>query len=295
MTVLITAATGKVAQQTIGRLLGAGQSVKLLVRNREKAEALYGRVNAKISYVSGAFDDPAILEEAFSDITTAFLGLGTCEDQVRLERGLIDAAKRYRAPHVIRLSALAADADANYEVARRHGILDAFLATSAIPATVLRPSYFMSNLLLSAASIAANGHWYGAIPTSNIAMIDARDVGDAAAAVILDNSQRDATYDLTGPEALTMADVAQRLTNILGRQIEYLAVGEEKLREGYRLRGVPTWLAEYAIGIERGMQAGDHSAVIGTLSHLTRRPARSLGDFIAEHRASFSPLSHTAA
>jgi uncharacterized protein YbjT (DUF2867 family) len=139
-----------------------------------------------------------LIKRRYREVDAAFLGLGTSQEQEDLEKGLIDAARRHATPHVVRLSVLASNPGATYEVARRHGVLDGHLEKSGLSQTLLKPSYFMSNLLLAASSISSSGRWFGAIPSGLVAMIDARDVGDAAAAVILNPSLRGLTYDLTG-------------------------------------------------------------------------------------------------
>lgn len=289
MTVLVVGATGRVASQLTLRLKDAGTPLRLLVRNGDKARDRFGPDGPNLEYVVGPVDDAAVLAKAFAGADVAFLGLGTSETQEALERGLIDAARRQATPHVVRLSVLKSNPDSDTEVARRHGVLDADLRRSGLPHTLLRPSYFMSNLLLAAGSIAASGRWFGAAPNARIAMIDARDVGDAAAAVILDPALRGADYDLTGPEAVTMAEAAALISSVRGREATYVAADVATLRQGYAARGVPTWLADYALGIDRAVERGDHAEVTDTYRALTGASPRTLKAFLEEHRSAFAP------
>ncbi|MFQ3457166.1 NmrA family NAD(P)-binding protein [Bradyrhizobium sp. UFLA01-814] len=290
MTVLVVGATGKVAGQLVSNLQNEDIPLRLLVRNGEKAKKAFGEETSKLRYVIGQLADEKVLEVAFSGVDVAFLGLGTSQEQEALERGLIDAVGRHATAHVVRLSVLASNAEATYEVARRHGALDAHLEKSGLSHTLLKPSYFMSNLLLAAASISSSSRWYGAIPTGLVAMIDTRDVGDAAAAVIRDPSLRGSSYDLTGPQAVSLPEAAEFISATVGRSVQYVSTDEDALRKGYAARGVPAWLADYALGIDRGMQAGDHAKVTQTVRTLTGKPPRTLQAFLAENKSAFAPV-----
>jgi len=295
MTILVVGATGKVAGQLTRKLLEKDEDLRLLVRNPEKATQAFGPERKELSYVSGSFEDPSVLARAFEGVRLAFLGLGTSYDQEALERGLIDAARLHRTPHVLRLSVLRSDRSADYEVARRHGELDSHLAASGVPHTLLRPAYFTQNLLLAASSIAASGRWFGCIPSGRMAMIDARDVGDAAAAIALDPSRWSRVYDLTGPQAVSLTDIAGMLSDILTRPVEYVATDAATLRKGFAARGVPDWLVDYALGIERGMQRGEHAEITAIFRDLTGRAPRNVEAFLREHRSAFAAKPATAA
>jgi uncharacterized protein YbjT (DUF2867 family) len=287
MKTLVIGATGRVAGALASRLAEEGTSVRALVRDREKAAAALGDA---IEIVDGAFDDRSVLARAFADVDSVFLALGTSQEQVALEKGLIDGAKLAGVPQLVRLSVLGADKardTAFYEVARRHGELDAYLAASGVPHTILRPSYFMSNFLTRAPMIAGNDRWFGAAPTGRVSMIDTRDVADAAACILQKKELQNAAYELTGAEALGFPDVAETFSKILGRKISYVALDDATLRSNMAAR-VPAWLADIAVGIDLAIEAGLQSRVTDTFESLTGSAPRSLGNFIRDHKTAFS-------
>ncbi|AOK30001.1 hypothetical protein AQ611_11775 [Burkholderia singularis] len=292
MTILITGATGRTASHLTKRLLESGARVRALVRNPAKAKVVFADVPPdaadRLEIVDGDFGDVQLLQRAFDGVGSVFLALGTSTQQIAFEKALIDAAAHARVGQVVRLSVLGASQQGGYEVARRHGELDDYLAASGVAHTLLRPAYFMSNLLFAAASIASAGRWYGLVPSARIAMIDTRDVADAAHAVLGDPARQNVSYDLTGPASLTFAEVAGRFTALLGRPIQYVPIDEATMRQGYAKRGVPDWLADIALGIEHAMQAGRHAALTPALERLIGRPARSIDDFIRDHQSAFS-------
>jgi uncharacterized protein YbjT (DUF2867 family) len=291
MTILITGATGRTASHLTKRLLESGSRVRALVRSHERAKTTFGDLPAvaaaRLEVVAGDFADGQLLDRAFDGIDRVFLALGTSPQQIALEKALIDAAARARVRQAVRLSVLGSDPAAGWEVARRHGELDAHLAATGVPHTVLRPAWFASNLLGSARPIASSDRFFGLVPTGRIAIIDARDLADAAHAVLADASLHDARYDLTGPEALTLAGVAARFSAVLGRPIAYVPVDEGTLRLGLAKSGIAAWLVDIIVGIERAMEAGDHATVTPDLERLLGRPARTLDDFLRDHQAAF--------
>ena len=287
MTVLVIGATGRVAAHLTKRLCADGVPVRALVRSPAKAAATFAGI-AEPEILAGAFDDQTVLRKAFDNIEVAFLALGTSLDQIRLEKGLVDAAAQAGLPHLVRLSVLDPDVHGPYEVARKHGALDEHLRASGVPHTLLRPAYFSSNLLAAAPSIAEHDRWIGTAPSGRVAIIDACDVADAAAAVIQDRGLRNAVYHLTGSAALTFPQVAEHFSAVLGRRISYVAVDEPAVRQSMAARGVPDWLVDVALGIDAAVRADRHAAVTGELRRLIGAPPRTVEDFIRDHRAAFT-------
>jgi uncharacterized protein YbjT (DUF2867 family) len=293
MRVLVIGATGRVAADLTKRLLADGVTVRGLVRQPDKAAALFEGVtgNGSLELHSGPFDDTEVLARAYSDVDVAFLALGTSPDQIRLEKALIDGAATARIAQLVRLSVFDADPAATYEVPRRHALLDNYLAQSGVAHTLLRPTYFSSNLLPAAASIAGQDRWFGTAPDGRTAVIDTRDVADAAAVVITDPALHGTVQRLTGPDALTFPEIAEVFSAVLGRPISYVAVPESALREAYAARGVPDWLTDVAIGIDTAMQQSRHGQVTPDLARLTGRPPRTVADFVKDRQAVFSPAA----
>src|SRR5436190_22604280 len=173
MKVLIIGATGRVASHLTHQLLLAGVAVRILVRNGAKAKTAFASEGkGRVDVVEGPFDDKATLRRAFDGVELAFQALGTSPLQVSLEKGLIDAAARMHVGHIVRLSIMGADRHTIYEVGRAHGEIDAHLTASRVPHTLLRPTYYTTNLLAAAGSIASEDRWYGMAPTGRVALVD---------------------------------------------------------------------------------------------------------------------------
>ncbi|MGW4365874.1 NAD(P)H-binding protein [Nocardia takedensis] len=168
MTVLIPAATGQVAAGLARRLREAGVPIRALARDRARAERSLGGL-AGIDLAVGELDDRALLAAAFEGVEAAFLSVGTDPRQTELEKAVIDAAARAGLGHLIKLSTVDTTPDSPNPVGRWHAEIEAHLANSGVPHTILRPAYFTTNLLRTAApSVAATGRWAGTSPTGRI-------------------------------------------------------------------------------------------------------------------------------
>jgi NAD(P)H dehydrogenase (quinone) len=127
MTVLIPAATGRVASGLAKRLREAGVPVRALARDRAKASDALADGNGEfrgIELAVGALDDEAFLAEAMQGAEVAFLSIGTSPQQVALEKGFIRAARRAGLPHLIKLSTLDTAHDSPNPVGRWHADIE---------------------------------------------------------------------------------------------------------------------------------------------------------------------------
>jgi uncharacterized protein YbjT (DUF2867 family) len=286
MTTLISGATGKVAAATAERLLDGGHPVRLLVRDRAKAEERFQGRNAEI--VVADFDDPEALDAAFESVDAAFIALGSSLQQVDLEIALIDAAVRADTRHVVKLSTLGAAHDSVASVPRWHAAIEQHFTTTSVPIkTILRPSTFSANLLAAAPSVAKTSEWYGLAGDGRVSLIDTRDVSDAAFATLTNEDVAGRTWTLTGPEALTFAEVAAKLTEVLGREIRYVAIAEEGQRARLGAAGLPEWFVDLAIGLDAAVASDAMSVVTTEVDELTGHPPLPVQDFLRAYAGAF--------
>jgi uncharacterized protein YbjT (DUF2867 family) len=151
----------------------------------------------------------------------------------------------------------------------------------------VRPNLFLQNIPESTIpSVDASGTFYADAGDARISMVDTRDVAAVFAVVLTEPGHANAHYDVTGPEALSYADVAVKLTAAMGRQISYVAVPDEAVRQALLGAGLNAWFTDALIGLyqdyRRSGTDGYAARVTDTVQRLTRRPARSLDDLLRE-------------
>jgi uncharacterized protein YbjT (DUF2867 family) len=147
----------------------------------------------------------------------------------------------------------------------------------------------MQNTLNSAPLIAAGGFFRGAFGDGAMGYVDLKDVGAVAARVLTGTGDEGKAYELTGPEALSCADIAVRLSAALGREIRYEDVPAEAIRQGMASRGMPEWFANATVEVMEHARTGAAARVTDAVSELTGRPPRSYADFASDSAPAFAP------
>jgi uncharacterized protein YbjT (DUF2867 family) len=282
--ILITGATGRVGGATLKQISNAGVKVRALVRNAEKAALV---ANPQVETVIGDLAQPCSLDAALDGITAALLVSPLDPHQVEIQGNFIDAAKRAGRVHVVKISGLETALDSAVRSGRWHAQTEKHLEDSGLPFTHLRPPFFMQNILRFAPAIRAGGEFTGSLDQGKVAMIDVADIAAVAATTLTTTAHIGKAYILTGPEALSYGDVAERLSQILGRTIIYKNVPLTIMRDRLLTSDMPAWHVDVQVDFSVALSAGHASAVTTTVETVTGRPARTLEQFLREHLALF--------
>ncbi|WP_203911682.1 SDR family oxidoreductase [Rhizocola hellebori] len=279
MTILITGANGTVSSDLL-KALHAKTEVKLraLVRDAAKAPRLPG-----VEIAIGDLEEPGSLTEAFAGVDTLWLLNAMGPLAPHASSNALWAAKQAGVKHIVRLSAIGAGHDAPTRNGRLHALSDVELLASAIPATIVRPAFFMQNLL----GAVAGDVLYHALGDGRISPIDTRDIADFAAVVLLaPEKHAGRTYPITGPESVSMAQVAATLSAQLGRPFAVQQMGFEDSVNAMVQAGFPRWVAEVS-GNEYGRAYaggwGDYTTA--DFAAVTGGQPRSIADFARDHAA----------
>src|SRR5215216_1883836 len=235
--ILITGATGTTGREIVAELRRVGAAgVRALVR--DPARASFVR-EAGFETVAGDFERPETLGAALEGVERALLLTPPSPQTFEQQRAFIEAARRAGVRHVVKLSAFGADADAPEGFGRWHGQAEDFLKSSGLAWTMLRPNFFMQNLLGQARQIAATGSIFQPVGDARASFIDARDIAAVAARALTEEGHEEQTYTLTGPEALSYHDVAAKLSEAAGRSVTYVPISSEQFRAGALGAGLP--------------------------------------------------------
>jgi flavin-dependent dehydrogenase len=146
----------------------------------------------------------------------------------------------------------------------------------------------MTNVLAAAEQVRQSGKLVVPAGQGGIAMIDPADIGAVAATILTSNGHAGATYELTGPEAITYADVADELSAITGRRIEFVDVPEVVAQEHLAASGMPGWLVTHLIGACRLIRSGELAVTTSTVRNLIGREPRTFAEFARDHSGAFA-------
>jgi len=281
--ILIVRGTGNVGRHVVAALVERGESVRVLTRDPERARALLG---AGAEVVAGDLTDPSSLGPALQGVETVYLATNR-GDQALMESTLIEAATGAGVRHIVKISLVGATRDTFVALARTHAAIEGTLAASGIPATVLRANYFMDNFLGSADTIAGQGAVYGAAGDGKFAFVDARDIAAVAVTALTEGGHEGKTYAITGPEALTFAEAADKIGAGIGREVRYVDLPDADFQGALAGAGLPGALVEiYAQG-HRAARLGVYAEVTGAVEELTGARARTLEAFAHDYADAF--------
>jgi uncharacterized protein YbjT (DUF2867 family) len=283
--ILITGATGTVGKGVVGELQRIGAAgVRALVR--DPARAAFVR-EAGFETVEGDFDRPETLDSALEGVATALLLTPPSPRTFELNRDFIEAAKRAGVRRVVKLSAVGADESAPEGFSKWHGQSEEFLKASGLGWTILRPNFFMQNILGQAQTVATQGVIYQPGGDARASLIDARDIGAVAARTLADEGHEGKTYTLTGPEGLSYTDVAAKLSDATGRKVSYVPVTPEQFREGALAQGLPEWLVSALERLNELFASGEAEAVTDDVRRVGGREPKTFDEFARDHAAAF--------
>src|SRR5437667_6357691 len=234
--IVVTGATGQAGSEVVRALAARGERVRAFVRDPGPARHKLGE---NVELAVGDLADPRSVRAALAGAGTLFLSCADDPRRVGWETSAIDAAVAAGVRRVVKLSAVGAEPGSPVAFWDWHGRVEQHLRASGTGWVILRSSWYMSNLLATAAQVAAEGRLYAPAGYARIAMIDPRDVGAAAAAVLSSPGHEGQTYLVTGPEAITFAQVSAGLSAATGRRIEFTDIPGEDERQAMGGGGMP--------------------------------------------------------
>ena len=279
--ILVTTA-GKVGSETVRLLRERHVPVRVLVRDPTKAAAL---AEAGAEIAKGDLDVPAAIDDAMTGVSAVVLVSPAVPAQ---ELNVVASAVRAGTGHVVKATS---KASADSPIARRRwqAEIEAGLAASGIPHTLLRSNAYMQNVLALAPAIAKTSSFGSAAGKGRSGLVDARDVAAVAAEIAASPAAHAGqTYWLTGPGLISNYDVAAVLSKLLGRTITYRELTVEENTETMIRAGVPEQIAQMNAQAFSLAAGGDAEWLTEDVPSLLGRPARSFQHFANDYAAAFS-------
>ncbi|WP_052460909.1 NmrA family NAD(P)-binding protein [Microbacterium gorillae] len=273
-TLAVTGSTGNVGGAVARLLADAGVPQRLLTRDPARAPQLPGAVPVLSRYA-----DDAETRASLAGVRTLFLVSGT-ESLERLEqhRAIIDAAAAAGVAHVVYTSFYGAAPDATFTFARDHWHTEQYLLRSGMATTFLRDDFYLDVL---PHFVGEDGALRGPAGDGRVAAVARADVARVAATVLQDPAAHAGrTYDLTGPQALTLTEVAAIITEVTGREVRFV---NETTEEAYASRagyGAPDWQVDAWVSTYTAIRSGELQPATDDVRAVTGRPPISLAELL---------------
>ncbi|MBB6254550.1 NmrA/HSCARG family protein [Nitrospirillum iridis] len=269
MTILVTGSTGTIGAQVLAHLQGHSTDIRALTRSPETA-----RLPAGVTAVRGDLADPDSVRAALQGVSTLFLLAPNVADELTQAMLTLAVAREAGVKGIVYLSVFGGEAYADVPHFAGKYTVEHMIEALDLPATVLRPAYFIQNDLRQKDVLLKAGVYGAPIGAKGVSMVDIRDIGEAAAIELL-RRERAATplgretYALVGPDSLTGSDIANIWSEALGRDIRYggddLVVMEQRMKTM-----LPAWHALDLRLMFARYQADGAVATPDDIAHLTR-------------------------
>ncbi|HET9959993.1 MAG TPA: SDR family oxidoreductase [Polyangiaceae bacterium] len=281
-TLLVTGASGHLGRLALGELLGRSPSSHLVATTRHpNSLADLAAKGVEVRYAD--FDDPASLEIAFRGLSRALLvstdALATPGQRITQHTTAIRALLNAGAEHIVYTS-LPNPHGTPVLLGPDHAATEANLLASGIEYTILRNNIYADYLVPSLTEAVATGKYVNARGTGKVAWVTRQDCAGAAAGALVAARGR-AVLDVTGPEPLSSADVAEIAAELAKKPIVHVSVSKEELKTAMLERGTPQPLAALFTSLDDGVEKGLFANVTDTVQRYAGRAPLSVRSFLA--------------
>jgi NAD(P)H dehydrogenase (quinone) len=311
----VTGTSGEVGGRIASRLAGLGVTQRLIVRDAARAPILHGAEVVEAS----SYGDAAGMLRALKGVKILFMvsardRFGVTHisaknhtapppyDRLQQQHIAINAAATAGVQHIVYLSMINAAPDATFILAHDHFYTEQHIRASGMLFTFLRAGLYTDNV---PQCVSADDVIRAPAGEGRAAWVTRNDIADVAVAVLTGTGHAGRTYDVTGPEAITMAETAERLSAVVKRKIVYQAQTPQEARATRTTSRLEKFDAERRMLTGRGLDdyevdvfvthfmqiaAGDLANVSDTVPKLTGHPAQSLEEYLQQYPESYRHL-----
>ncbi|HVV13815.1 SDR family oxidoreductase, partial [Amycolatopsis sp.] len=263
--ILVTGATGLNGSAVIRACVERQLPVRALVRDPAKAAAFGNPRHVEV--VQGDLLDPETLGAALDGVRRVLLISGADQQLVETQRTFIDAAKKAGVEHIIKFSGVGCWSDSGFRFARMHAEVERYLENSGLAWTMLRPAQFMPVYFREVPAILADGELKLPMADARLAPVDVDDIAQVAVALLQGDGHEGARYEMTGPEALTMAEVADRISVATGQPVRYADTDPAEKRKTLLEAGIPEFFADAMDELFAERRAGSDESRVDLSTH----------------------------
>lgn len=279
--ILVTGATGATGSALVRSLVARGAPVRAMVRNPAAA----ARHEAAPAVVAD-FDDAGSLAAALVGVDRAYLVTPSSPEAQAQQIRFAGAAAAAGVSQLVVLSQLAAEEESPVRFLRYHAVVERRVRELGIGWTFLRPNLYFQGLLAMAELVRTQGTLVAPIGDARVSAVDVRDIAEVAAVTLTEPGHLGRCYDITGPAALTHAEIAAGIAAVAGRPVEFVDVPPAAFADALRGK-LPDWQLDGLLEDYAHYARGEAAAVSPAVAELTGRPARGLDAFLRDHAAAF--------
>ena len=286
--ILITGASGNVGKEVLKQITQTGVEVRAAFQSVSKTAG----APPGVEFVTVDYNQPETLRTALKAVERVFLVGPPTAQLPALECKAIEVIAQSDVQQVVKLSAMGGR-EAIFP--RQHAQSEDYIQSTGVPYTFLRPNGFIQNMVnYNAPTINAQSAFYGSEGDGRVSHIDIRDVAAVAVKALTEDGHVGRAYTLTGPAALTNNEIAQILSDELGREIRFINLAPAQLKEALLSAGVPEWNADALLDLQRLYREDKASTVTRDVEQILGRKAISFAQFFRDYRSDFEVRKQAA-
>jgi uncharacterized protein YbjT (DUF2867 family) len=264
-TILVTGASGLAGSAVIREFVRSGDPVRALIRDRANARTFEAFPTVEV--VDGDLLRPETLTAALSGVDRVLLISASNQQMVEAQSTFIDAAKNSSVRHVVKFSGLsAADVGTPFIFGSMHAEIESYLERSGLSWTHLRPSQFMTEYLREVPTILAQSALFLPLKDAKLVPVDVADIAKAAHRLLTTPGHEKKIYAMSGPEALSMEEVAHQISPAVGKTVRYVSISREERRQALLAAGVPSFFVD-ALDVQAGERLKGTEATVHSETH----------------------------
>jgi uncharacterized protein YbjT (DUF2867 family) len=279
--ILITGASGNVGREVVKQALAVG----LKIRATFQSPGIAAKAPAGLEGVIMDYAKPETIRPVLEGVEKVFLVGPPSRDLADLERNFINEVRAAGGKHIVKLSALGGR-ESMFSSGHRDS--EEHIEASGLPFTFLRPNGFMQNLVnYNAGIIRSQSTFYGCQANGAVSIVDIRDIAAVAVIVLAASGHEGKSYALTGAEALTNDQVAEKISRVVQQKISYVDLPPAEFKKAIMSTGIPEWSADALLDLQRFYREGKASTVTDDVERLTGRKAISFDQFASDYAFAF--------
>jgi uncharacterized protein YbjT (DUF2867 family) len=287
--ILVTGASGNIGSEIVKQLLAVAPavSIKAAVHSRQNVKKVKDGDRVKVIPID--YNESDTLRQALKDVDKLFLLTPDVPNAVHLASNAVTEAKKAGIRHIVKQSVMGADLEADVGTMRLHRQVEEIIEQSEIPFTFLRPNEFMQNFInFHSPSIKGNNAFYIPLEDAKVSLVDVRDIAAVAVKSLTDEDlHKNKTHLITGPEALSYHQVAEILSNRIGRKINYVNISDEEARAAMKEIGMSDWLINTVSELSEYFRKGKASEISSAVEEVTGNKPISFSQFANDYVDAF--------
>ena len=283
--ILVTGASGLSGSAVIREFARQAYPVRALVRSRAKAQTL--ETLPTVEVVEGDMLRAETLGGALEGVERVLLISSADQQMLEAQCAFIDAAKKAGVRHIVKFSGLNAALDSPFLFTQMHAEIERYLQRSGLAWTHLRPSQFMQMYLREVPTIVAESAFFLPLEDAKLAPVDIEDIAKVAFALLHAEGHEGKSYAMTGPQALSMTEIAEQISLAIGKTVRYVNIAQVERRRTLLGAGVPPYFAD-ALDVQGSLRRLGTEAVVHPETHAAFgiRPT-TFAEFARRHAAAF--------